>query len=154
MHEFEDVEISQVPSADEMNQQPNSWAHSSPYYNAMNSVDEGMMEREDVRAEQQAESIVRVAEALPERKGLIQTQSSFFNDQESDSEDEKSNKLQKKIDRKTMQLILKQHSAHDLKVDSNNEKDCGPTEGKPSDTTNTSDMIGGEPDCEEEFVFQ
>lgn len=121
----------------------------------MSNIDEGMMEREDVRAEQQAENVIQVAEVFPERKGIIQSQSSFFNDQESDSEEEKSDKIRKKIDRKTMQQILRQHSGNDIKVDSTSEKNkCGPTEGKNNDDINNTDIIGGEPDNEEEFVFQ
>lgn len=150
--ELEDIEIDKY-SPKSSSAQHVSW-NSSTYYNTIN-VDEGMMEREDFRAEQQAETAIRITDPLPERKGIIQTQSSFFNDQESDSDDEKSNKLQKKIDRKTMQQILRQHSGNDIKVDSTNEKDGNePVEGKTSDNLSNGDIIGGEPDCEEEFVFQ
>jgi hypothetical protein len=120
-----------------------------------NQMDESMMEREDVRAEQQAESIIRGGESLTivERKGTLQTQPSFFNDQESDDSDEETApKLNKNMDRKTMQQILRQHSGQDLKPND------GAVEDKPSTPVTRdavgAEIIGGEPDCDEEFLFQ
>lgn len=150
--ELEDIDIDKSSTYSKSN--PVSW--NSSYYNSVNNnLDEGMMEREDVRAEQQAETIIRVTEISSERKGVIQTQSSFFNDQESDSDDENTNKIQKKMDRKTMQQILRQHSGNDIQVDSTTDKNkCGQNDGKLNESINTVDIIGGEPDNEEEFVFQ
>jgi hypothetical protein len=119
-------------------------------------MDEGMMEREDVRAEQQAESVIRGTESLivMERKGTLQTQPSFFNDQESDdSDDDKAEKATKQMDRKTMQQILRQHSGHDLESNGTvGEKSSIPD--RDDGDIMSADIIGGEPDCEEEFVFQ
>jgi hypothetical protein len=119
-------------------------------------MDEGMMEREDVRAEQQAESVIRGTESIivMERKGTFQTQPSFFNDQESDdSDDDKAEKATKQMDRKTMQQILRQHSGHDLESNGTvGEKSSIPD--RDDGDIMSADIIGGEPDCEEEFVFQ
>jgi hypothetical protein len=125
-------------------------------------LDEGMMEREDVRAEQQAESVIRSGvESLTvaqSRKGTLLSQPSFFSDQEmsDDSDDEAvSPKLNKNMDRKTMQQIIRQHSGQELKIADGavEDKPCTPVARNNPDTIG-GDIIGGEPDCDEEFVFQ
>lgn len=134
-----------------------AWNSQLPHH--FHQMDEGMMEREDVRAEQQAESAIRGTESViaTERKGTLQTQSSFFNDQESDdSDDDKIGKATKNMDRKTMQQILRQHSGHDLESNGavgNKSSTPDRDDGDGGDIMG-ADIIGGEPDCEEEFVFQ
>jgi hypothetical protein len=119
-------------------------------------MDEGMMEREDVRAEQQAESVIRGTETLnvAERKGTFQTQSSFFNDQESDDSDDDKTEKTKQMDRKTMQQILRQHSGQDLLDPTGGVGEKSTSANRNETDSMNTDIIGGEPDGEEEFVFQ
>lgn len=140
-----------VDTSDYKSNQAPSW--NAPGYNYPNQMDESLMEREDMRAELVAETAIRGAESLvASRKGILQTQSSLFNDQESvDSDDDVTDTVTSKMDRKTMHQILRQHSGQDLQSEE--------VVAEKSNTSNLrnsigNEIIGGEPDCEEEFVFQ
>lgn len=145
-------ESDEVDASDYVSKSQSSW-NSSAESNYPDQIDESMMEREDVRAEQVAECAIRGDESLAaSKKGTNQNQSTLFNDNESeDSDDETSEAANSKIDRKTIHQILRQHSGQDLQSEEvTTQKTNKSNVSSPAGT----DIIGGEPDFEEEFVFQ